>query len=106
MRDDWAMKLNASDAADLAGQKLASGNHKAALRFAWEAATLGVVQHDEGPVRTALQLANELAVSGDARTRKKAGGLVTYCQALLDGVGDGVQAPSMVMRLLRKARRG
>ena len=98
--------VKASEAASRAVASLDAGSHKTALRMAWEAVSLGTLEHNEQPIATALKVAESLVVNGDRKLSKDASHLARYCRALLSGVGGGVNAPPIVVRLIRRARSG
>ena len=63
---------------------------------------LALRAQDEASVRGALEVAEQLADTGDDRLRKDAEHLAAYCHALLDGAGGGVQLRTVLETLLMR----
>ncbi len=82
----------------------AAGRPKAALRIAWDAVQAAMLAQDAGPVRDIELLARDIVDSSDGSVRSDAQKLAGYCSALLDGVGGGVRAPSVLDRMFSAGR--
>jgi hypothetical protein len=98
----WQLEVNASISVENARRDLAAGKHRAAARAAWKAVSLALRAQDEASVRGALEVAEQLADTGDDRLRKDAEHLAAYCHALLDGAGGGVQPRTLLETLLMR----
>lgn len=79
--------------------ELDAGHYPAANRSAWEAVQAAMLTQDEGPVRDVELIARDIAAAADGGTREEAEKLASYCSALLDGIGGGVAAPSLLDRV-------
>lgn len=88
-----------------AREEHAAGRQSAALRSAWEAVQSAMLRQDEAPVREVEELARGIAAASEGSTRTEAERLTDYCAALLDGVGGGVRAPSLLDRLFGGLRK-
>lgn len=99
------MSAKADQLVRRAREELDAGKLTAANRSAWEAVQAAMLTQDEGPVREVAQIARAIAAGADGSTREEAEKLATYCSALLDGVGGGVAAPSLIDRVFG-GRRG
>ncbi len=82
--------------------ELVAGKYGAANRSAWEAVQAAMIAQDETTVREAQTIARDVADLAEGSTRDEAEKLATYCAALLDGVGGGVRAPSLIDRLFSR----
>ncbi len=94
--------MRAQQLVERARAELAAGKPSAANRSAGEAVQSAMLSQDEGPVREAQEVAIAVARVSDGSTRDEAEKLATYCAALLDGVGGGVRAPSLLDRLFSR----
>ena len=93
------MSTKAQQLAQRAREELVAGRYAAANRSAWESVQAAMIAQDEGPVREVQVIARDVADLAEGATREDAEKLATYCAALLEGVGGGVRAPSLVDRL-------
>ncbi len=94
--------MRAQQLVESAQQELDAGKYGAANRTAWEAVQSAMLAQDEGPVREVLGIAREIAARTEGGTRDEAEKLASYCAALLEGVGGGVKAPSLLDRLFSR----
>jgi hypothetical protein len=94
--------MKAQQLVERARQELAAGRYAAANRSGWEAVQAAMIGQDEEPVRQVLVIARGVADAAEGGTREEAEKLATYCAALLEGVGGGVRAPSLIDRLFSR----
>lgn len=97
--------MQADALAARARAELDAGRHGAALRTAWQAVNQAMLQADERPVRDVLPVAESLVAVLSGKDLADAETLVRYCRAVLDGVGGGVAAPSLIDRMLGRGSR-
>ncbi len=88
-----------------AQQELAAGKQSAALRSSWEAVQSAMLAQDEAPVRDVQVIVTAIEEQSDGSVHAEAEKLAAYCVALLDGVGGGVRAPSLIERMFGGGRR-
>ena len=98
------MSAKAEQLVGRARDELDAGRLAAANRSAWEAVQAAMLTQDEGPVRDVAQIARAIVADADGSTREDAEKLASYCAALLDGVGGGVAAPSLLDRVFGGVR--
>lgn len=94
--------MKAQQLVDQARAELVAGRYAAANRSAWEAVQAAMLAQDEDTVREAQVIARDVADLAEGGTRDEAEKLATYCAALLEGVGGGVRAPSLIDRLFSR----
>lgn len=94
----------ATDPLARAHAQWAGGNAKGAIGSGWDAANDALVAGDRETVEAVALLAADIATATGGKVSEDATQLSSYCRLSLDGVGTGVQASSVVGRMLGRRK--
>lgn len=87
-----------------AGAAWAAGNAEQAIDVAWQAVRPAVLRQDDGTIRSARALAEEIVAATDGRIRIEAEQLAAYCDACIALPRDTLDPPWSMKRLLSWGR--
>jgi hypothetical protein len=81
------------------------GNARGAVNSAWDVVNDALIHGDRVTVEEAERLAKVIGESTEGKVRADAERLASYCRLSLEGVGTGVQASSVVGRMLGRTKK-